>query len=77
MNASLLPEWPNNGGVVDHYIEGYGYGFWTDHNVYATNKIYYADTASPSDYGTAGDDSMTYDNFYNGPWSTGPEAIVV
>lgn len=77
VNASQLPEWPRSSTVVNHYIEGYSYAFWTDHISNATNKIYYADSASPDDAGTAGDYGMTYDAFWNGPWLSGSQVIIV
>lgn len=72
VDASYLQEWPYQDNSVNHYVMGYAYGFWSDHNVSATNKIYYADTASPNDYGTAGDYSSTYDYFWQHPWKGQP-----
>ena len=44
----------------------------------ATEQIYWADTASTSDgQNIHGDGTMTYDNFYSGPWLNGYQVIVV
>lgn len=68
VDASFLQEWPYQGNPVNHYIMGYAYGYWSDLNSNASNKIYYADTASSSDYGKAGDYGTTYDDFWYHPW---------
>jgi hypothetical protein len=87
VDAAFLQEWPYQSTPINHYIEGYAYGYWSDYNSNASNKIYYADTASTSDQGTAGDYSTTYDDFWNHPWlghgysgepnQTAPEVIIV
>src|SRR5487761_2442719 len=68
VDAIYLQEWPYKTWPINHYIEGYGYGYWYGASSNSSNKIYYADSASPSDYGTAGDYSTTYDDFWNHPW---------
>ena len=81
VNAHNLPEWNHyDSSFIGHFIEGYAYTYWnTRPSDTSTEQIYYVDTASPSDgYGNvAGDYSMTFDDFYNQPWLTGGQYIVV
>ncbi len=68
ITASLLPEWPYSTSPINHFIEGYGYGYYSSGGSSSTNEIYFADSAAAVDQGTAGDYGMTYDAFWNGPW---------
>lgn len=80
VNAHKLPEWRGWGNsFISHFIEGYGYGYFSDDPSNTSTEVaYYADTASSSDGpgNVAGDYSMTFDDFYNSPWLTGYQYIV-